>query len=268
MWSIRGFHRRIPLGPTIIALALITLLVLTNVWGAGPGIRARHDGAAPSPADIPPQLPAQDQSIEATPTPTDGTTPAPAGQPSAGGQRVPAPTVTVTETPAPPAAQDSGSGNRPGTGATSPPVGEPTTGGSGATPTTGGGDPGSPPPLGQRFRVTGLRIVADRANGSYVWCNGLEQIQLIGTVLVDGVGPGDVVYQWVYDKVRVFPPDIMRFTGSGPRQQSLSVPWPIPPQLLGEVSGVVQLLILQPVANAQTQRYTFDFRCRGPFSGN
>ncbi|WP_126640213.1 hypothetical protein [Embleya hyalina] len=247
-------------------MALITLLVVTNVWGTGPGVRARHDGAAPSPADIPPQLPAQDQSVEATPAPTGGITSAPAGQPSAGGQPVPVPTVTVTETVTPRAAQDGGSGNRSGTGATSPPVGEPTTGGSGGIPTTGGGDPGSPPPLGQRFRVTDLRIVSDRANGSYVWCNGREQIPLIGTVLVDGVGPGDVVYQWVYDKARVFPPDILHFIGSGPRQLTLSFPWPIPSQLLGEVSGVVQLLILQPVANAQTERYTFDFRCRGPFS--
>ncbi|MET7298072.1 hypothetical protein [Embleya sp. NPDC005575] len=264
MFSIGGFHRRIPLGPTIIALTLITLLVLTNVCGSGPGIQARHNGAGPSPADIPPQLPAQDQSIEATPAPSGGT-PTSAGSPTTNGQPVPVPTVTVTETVTAAPANAPGSGGRSGNPPTTPAPGGQSGGSNGgaATAGPGGASPTPPPPLGQRFRVSDLRLSADRANGSWVRCNGLDQVEFLGTVLVDGAGPGDVVFQWVYEKVFTYPQDILHFTGAGPRQQTIAVTWRIPPQLFGEVSGVVQLLILQPVANAQTERYTFNFNCRG-----
>ncbi|MFI6583362.1 hypothetical protein [Embleya sp. NPDC050493] len=269
MWSIGGFHRRIPLGPTIIALTLITLLVLTNVCGSGPGMQARHNGAGPSPADIPPQLPAQDQSVEATPVPS-GAAPTSGGSPTANGQSVPVPTVTVTETVTAPPGNAPASGDRPADPpATRAPGGQP--GGSGGTTTTagpGGASPTTPPPLGQRFRVSDLRLGADRANGSWVRCNGIDQVEFLGTVVVDGPGPGDVIFQWVSDVPFTFPPDILHFTGSGPRQQTIPLPWPIPPQLFGEVGGVVQLLILQPVANAQTERYTFNFNCRNGISND
>ncbi|WP_424637066.1 hypothetical protein [Embleya sp. AB8] len=253
-------------------MTLITLLVLTNVWNSGPGMRARHDGSAPSPADIPPQLPAQDQSVEATPAPGGGATPGPGGAP-ANGQPVPVPTITVTETTTAPAGSAGNTGSRPGGTSAAPGASGPSGGSGGGPPATaggsggsGGGSPTAPPPIGERFRVTDVRLVADRANGSYVRCNGLDQVQFIGTMLVDGTGEGDVVYQWIYDKVRAFPQDVMHFTGTGPRQQSVPVPWPIPAQLIGGFTGAVQLLILQPIANAQTKYYTFNFNCRLPFT--
>ncbi|MYS79755.1 hypothetical protein [Embleya scabrispora] len=270
MWSIRGFHRRIPLGPTIIALTLITLLVLTNVCGSGPGVQARHKGTGPSPADIPPQLPAQDQSIEATPAPSGGTAPTSGGSPTTNGQPVPAPTVTVTETVTAPPGNTPSSGGRPGNApATSAPGGQSGgSGGSTATAVPGGASPTPPPPLGQRFRVSGLRLSADRANGSWVRCNGIDQVEFLGTVVVDGPGPGDVVFQWVSDLPFTLPQDVLHFTGTGPRQQTIPITWRIPPQLFGEVSGIMQLLILQPVANAQTERYTFNFNCRNGLSND
>lgn len=270
MWSIGGFHRRIPLGPTIIALALITLLVLTNICGSGPGVQARHDRSGPSPADIPPQLPAQDQSIEAGPMPTGAATPAPDGSAPTSGQPVPVPTVTVTQTVTAPPGNAPASGGRSGNTTSTPAPGGQSGGSGGAAATTGSGGqtPTPPPPLGQRFRVSDVRLSADRANGSYVRCNGLDQVTFVGTVLVDGAGPGDIVFQWVYERGLVLPQDILHFTGSGPRQASIPITWAIPPQLFGEASGVLQLLILQPVANAQTERYTFNFNCRGGSPSN
>jgi hypothetical protein len=279
MWSIRNFDRRIPLAPTIIALALITLLVLTNVYGSAPDAQRRRDRSAPSPVAIPPQLPAQEQSGDAAPGQIEVQEPAasaspPPSSPPPGTQPAPRTTVTVTATvTAPPPAGVPATGGGGAAGRTDP--GTPT-GPSPAPPTTttGGGDGGAtrgpsispsggastPPPADKRLRVTDARINSDRANGARVRCNGLDEVVFAGTVLVDG-GAGDVVYQWVFDGVSAWPIDYLSFTGSGARQQTLSVPWVVPPQPFGKVKGTVQLRILQPVANAQTPRLDINFVC-------
>jgi len=281
MWSIRGFHRRIPLGPTIIAFALITLLVVTNIFGPRSDLRAGRDGSAPSPADIPPQLPAQDQSIDAAPGPTTSPTPPPAGTAAANGPQVAQPTVTVTATVTAPAGQapvpadpSKPAATTPSTTATSAPLGVPPQGTSRptvdppptttVTPTTGGGNGGgggqTTRPPAPTFRVTGVRVTSDRAGNAYVKCDGLDEVVFAGTVFVDG-GAGDVVYQWVFDRVFLWPPDVLPFTGTGARQQTLQIPWRVPPQLIGKITGTIQLRILQPIANAQTERYDINFRC-------
>jgi hypothetical protein len=260
MWSIRTFHRRIPLGPTVIALALITLLVLTNLYGSGGDVQARDGTVTPSPMDIPPQLPAQDQSVEATPGhagPTPPASAAPSGQP------VPQPTVTVTTTVTAPAADGRDSGDRP-KAATASPTGRQSPGGS--TSSGGGGSSGGTgaTPSSNNLRVTGVGIISDRASGSYVRCDGIDEVAFAGTVKVDG-GAGEVLYQWVFDRILTWPPDVLSFTGSGARQQTFQIPWRVPIQF-GRVTGTVQLRILQPVANAQTTRYDVNFSCRPIFS--
>lgn len=284
MWSIRGFHRRIPLGPTIIAFALITLLVVTNILGPRGDRSAGRDGSSPSPADIPPQLPAQDQSIDAAPGPT--TTPPPGSTAAANTPQVAQPTVTVTTTvtapaerpladplsaptkqvpsksaasPTPIATATTTKGTHPGSG-TPPATGPPSATG---PPTTGGGGQATRPPT-STFRVTGVRVTSDRAGGAYVKCDGLDEVVFAGTVFVDG-GAGDVVYQWVFDKVFLWPPDVLPFTGTDARQQTLQIPWRVPPQMLGKITGTIQLRILQPIANAQTERYEINFKCRPLF---
>ncbi|WP_406284619.1 hypothetical protein [Embleya sp. NBC_00896] len=240
-------------------MALITLLVLTNVYGPAGDVQARRDGSTPSPAEIPPQLPAQDQSTEATPGQAGVTTPVPGASPAPGGQTLPGPTVTVTTTAtvtAPPA-NASGPDNRPQSGSSSSTPNQPP---GGSTVGGTGGNASTPPPTPGGMRVTDVRIASDRGNGSYVKCDGLDQVYLAGTVLVDG-GVGDVVYQWVFDRVFRWPQDILHFTGSGPRQQTLQVPWRVP-ATIGGVSGTIELLIYQPIANAQTERYSFNFVCK------
>ncbi|MYV96841.1 hypothetical protein [Streptomyces sp. SID3343] len=274
---MRSFDRRIPLAPTIIALALITLLVLTNLYGPTPGTPRRRDGSAPSPASIPPQLPAQDQSVEAAPGQAGapdpaGTIPPPSTTPGAA-QPLPQATVTVTATvTAPPPAAPSTGGNTPGRTASAQPGTTPsapattttTTGGGGGTtpvPTTGsGGGESPPPPADKRLRVTEVRVNSDRPNGARVRCNGVDEVVFSGTVLVDG-GPGDIVYQWVFDGLWTWPIDYLVFTGSGARQQTLSVPWRVPPQIFGKLKGTIQLRVLQPAAYAQTKRLDINFVC-------
>jgi len=281
MWSIRGFHRRIPMGPTIIAFALITLLVVTNIFGPRSDVRAGRDGSAPAPSDIPPQLPAQDQSIDAVPGPTTTSAPPPAGTTAANGPQVAQPTVTVTTTVTAPAEQAPRTADSskpatavPGPTATSTPSGgsapgapRPTTDPPSQTgrPTIGAGQTTRPP--APTFRVTGVRVTSDRAGNAYVKCDGLDEVVFAGTVFVDG-GAGDVVYQWVFDRVFLWPPDVLPFTGTGARQQTLQIPWRVPPQLIGKISGTIQLRILQPIANAQTERYDINFRCSPLFGQN
>jgi hypothetical protein len=276
MWPIRSFDRRIPLAPTIIALALITLLVLTNLYGPASDAQGRRDGAVPTPVDIPPQLPAQDQSIDAAPTQTEGRatpaseTPAAPSAPASVAP-VPQPTVTVTMTvTAPPVTVRTTPGgtddNRPATPSTTP-VAPPTGGGGGgsggATQGPGNGQAtggATSPPADKRLRVTGIRLNSDRANGARVRCDGLSEVVIAGTVLVDG-GAGDVVYQWVFDGIWTWPADYLSFTGSGERQKTLSVPWRVPLQRFGKVGGTLQLRILQPVASAQPKSLDVNFVC-------
>jgi hypothetical protein len=279
MWSIRSFDRRIPLAPTIIALALITLLVLTNLYGPAPDAQRHRDGSAPSPVAIPPQLPAQDQSGDAAPVQTDTPNPASASPPASTmpADTQPGPgatvtkTVTATVTAPPPAAVSTtggGASDRSDTGKSvptpSPPAATTTDGGGGGAtsgPSIGpGGGENTAPPADKRLRVTKVQLAGDRANGARVRCNGLDEVVFGGTVFVDG-GAGDIVYQWVFDGRTAWPVDYLSFTGSGARQKTVSVAWSVPPQLVGKIRGSLQLRIYQPVAYAQTKLLDINFVC-------
>ncbi|MDI2131925.1 hypothetical protein [Yinghuangia seranimata] len=256
MRTVRAFIRRVPAGPVVIALLMIGVLTLVNLYGSQGAV----EHAAPSePVGIPPQLPAEEHAlpgpaatseapVEVSPVaPTD--LPVPPASPKAGG----APSTTR---PAP-SATPGQSGGQP-----APPVAPPQTkqqneGNQGQQGSDGGDNGGS----GPRVKVVGVVLTSDHNQGAWVRCDGRDEVIIAATILVDG-GEGDVVYQWYFDNKRSWPPDLLHFTGNGQRQQSLQIPWTVDSHYSGtRVRGQVQLRILQPVVNAQTQRITIDVTC-------
>lgn len=261
MRRIRAFIRRVPAGPVAIALLMVGVLVLVNLYGTNG--TAEH--AAPSePVGIPPQLPADEHGM---PTPSAVTDVPPSASP--GPTTAPAEPQTSPRPADPPAATPANPGtgqNQPQNVRTDPPAGR--TGGNGQQNGQGqdngngngnGNNPGTP--AAPRLRVVSVLLTSDHAAGTYVRCSGRDEVVIAATILVDG-GQGDVVYQWVFDGSRAWPPDLLQFTGSGQRQQSLQIPWPVGIKYGGaHVQGTVQLRILQPVMYAQTQRIALDVVC-------
>jgi hypothetical protein len=256
MRTIRAFIRRVPAGPVVIALLMVGVLVLVNLYGTNG--TAEH--AAPSePVGIPPQLPADEHGV---PTPSAATDVPPSAA-------APGPTATPADPQTSPRPADPPAGTRaatpgdPGAGQntpqsvrTDPPAGQQ---GGNSQGQDNGTDPGTP--VAPRLRVVSVLLTSDHAAGSYVRCAGRDEVVIAATILADG-GQGAVVYQWVFDGSRAWPPDLLQFTGSGPRQQSLQIPWPVGVKYSGaRIQGTVQLRILQPVMYAQTQRISLDVVC-------
>lgn len=266
MTKVRAFLRRVPAGPVIIALLMVGVLTLLNLYGS----QGSAERAAPSePVGIPPQLPAEDHAM---PSPS-ATTEAPSAPPSAPagptGTAVPMPAPSIAAVPAttPPATATSGAGNGQG-GAANPPAAPQQ---SPAPPQNSGGGQQNPGQddqgnqtgsgSGQLLKVVGVLLTTDKSTGAYVRCDGRGEVIIAATIMVDG-GEGDVVYQWYFDNMRSWPPDQLHFTGVGTRQLSLAIPWPTGIHFSGtHVKGTIQLRILQPAVNAQTQRINVDVVC-------
>ncbi|MCF2526439.1 hypothetical protein [Yinghuangia soli] len=255
MRRVRDLIRRVPVGPVAIALVMVGVLVLVNLYGS----KGAQDRAAPSqPVGIPPQLPAEEHPVPSTPAATEppAATP-PSGvetsMPAPGAPRgnpvpsTPRPTAAATAGAAPPAAPLPTATTKKDAGAQG--VQGESTGGQGGSGSSG------------RFKVVEVVLSSDHGPGSYVRCNDREEVVLAATIKVDG-GEGDIVYQWFFEQTKSWPPDQLHFTGTGKRQQSLTIPYKIPLKYSGyRIKGTVQLRILQPAVNAQTQKITIDVIC-------
>lgn len=264
MLRVRAFLQRVPMGPVVIALLMVGVLTLVNLYGS----KGAAEHAAPSqPVGIPPQLPVEEHAM---PSPA-ATSDAPAAPP-------PAPTP---EAPAPPSEEPRASAaTRPA--ATAPATRAPSTPApvtptpvpnppqqpfQGATEPRGSGNSSGPdgehpnPYAVPTIRVVEVVLTSSAGKGAKVRCNDREEVQLTATIKVDG-GAGGVVFQWYFDGIKSWTPDVLIFTGTGPRQQSLSIPWKVGINYSGaKVRGTVQLRILQPAVNAQTQKIAIDLVC-------
>ncbi|MEU8132070.1 hypothetical protein [Streptodolium elevatio] len=271
MHRVRAFIRRVPVGPVIIALLMVGVLALVNFYGTD----GAAEQAAPSEpvVGIPPQLPAEEHAMPSPAATTDGPpavvvpvpapseTPAvPSTAPSAGG--------TIASPMSTPAA--TGGSGASGSGASAaPPAGTrpPATQGPGFSTQPPGKVPGTDDddddvaPVSARMRVVSVVLTSDHGPGAQIRCNDREEVVIAATIMVDG-GQGDIVYQWFFENARAWPPDQLHFTGTGPRQQSLQIPWPVGLRFDGtRVRGTVQLRILQPAVYAQTRAITIDVVC-------
>ncbi|WP_436771996.1 hypothetical protein [Yinghuangia sp. YIM S09857] len=267
MHRVRAFIRRVPAGPVIIALLMVGVLALVNFYGTD----GAAEQAAPSEpvVGIPPQLPAEEHAMPSPAATSDAT---PSAVPP-----TPTPSTATAAPSAPPAnnpaaspmstsAATGGSGGSKSGAATPPTTGTwpPATQGPGFVPPPGknpGTDDDGHAPVSSSMRVVSVVLTSDHGPGAQIRCNNREEVVLAATIMVDG-GAGDIVYQWFFENARAWPPDQLHFTGSGPRQQSLQIPWPVGLRYDGyRVRGTVQLRILQPAVYAQTRAITIDVVC-------
>lgn len=271
MHRVRAFIRRVPAGPVIIAMLMVGVLTLVNLYGTN----GAAEQAAPSEpvVGIPPQLPAEEHAMPSPAATSDASPPAVVP--------VPAPSTAPTAPSSAPSAHNpvssplstpaaTGGAGAPGAGtAVAPPGGTrpPATQGPGIATQPPGKVPGvdddddDPRPVSSRMRVVSVVLTSDHGPGAQIRCNDREEVVIAATIMVDG-GEGDIVYQWFFENARAWPPDQLHFTGNGPRQQSLQIPWPVGLRFDGtRVRGTVQLRILQPAVYAQTRAITIDVVC-------
>lgn len=261
MHQVRAFIRRVPAGPVIIALLMVAVLTMVNLYGTNGGA----EQAAPSEpvVGIPPQLPAEQHAMPSPAATTDVPLPTVAPPPTATTGASPTTTPPANASGATPKSAPSSAPASGGDSGFAPPTQRPATPQNpGVQPTHSGsltGDDDEPSDSG-RLRVASVVLTSDHGPGSQLRC-GRDEVVIAATIMVDG-GEGDIVYQWFFENARAWPPDQLHFTGSGPRQQSLQIPWVTNLRFSGtQVRGTVQLRILQPAVYAQTRSITVDVIC-------